>query len=133
MHRQHLLRARGKLQLGHGQQRTARAVHHKIGQGVVQRRRAVAAQLHTPALRLRMEAIAQQGQQHMGARKLGQQVGMHLPMARQRGGQNHGVQRRCLQLEADGAVDGLGIQIVIGIDGLRRARPALHLLLHHGG
>ncbi|MNN09313.1 hypothetical protein D3C81_1221910 [compost metagenome] len=66
----------GELDLRHAAVGAPQAVAQVVGDRVIEHRRAIAAQLHGPALAFRVEAVAQQRQHHMGMRQFGHAPGI---------------------------------------------------------
>ena len=79
-----------------------------------------------------MEAVAQQRDQHVQMAKLAHVLRVRVSMIRQRRGRQQRMDRRRLELESDRTVDRRGVQELIRIDRLRRARKAVDVFRHHG-
>ena len=56
-----------------------------------------------------------------------------LPHAGNRGRKNHRVQRWRLQLVANRPINGLGVEKMVAVNGLRCALPSLYFLFKHAG
>ena len=131
MQRQNLQGTGCKLDFHHREQGPAAAVHDVVGQGVVEHGGVVATELDLTARCALMEAIAHERQQGMVVWEGLEQIVLALADARHGGGKNKRMQWRGFELVADGTINGLGFQKMVGVNGLWRAVPGLDLLLEH--
>ncbi len=133
MHRRDALGASRELDLGHGEQRAPHAIPHVLRDRIVEHRRAGAGQRDGAAHGLGMEAVAQQRQHALQVGELAHHVRMAGAETGHGGRQQQRMQRRRLQLVADGPVDGVRVQEMVRVHRLRRARIAIHALLEQAG
>jgi hypothetical protein len=132
MHRHDRRRTGRELELRHREQRAPDTVPYERRQRIGEHRRAVGPEPHDPAAARRMEAVAQQREQHLSMGKGLHPVRMRRPDALIGHAEQHRMERRRLELEADRTVDRSVVQEVIGVDRLRRAGIGLDRLRHDG-
>ena len=79
-----------------------------------------------------MEAVAHQCKHDVGMGVLAEQLGLFLAKAGQVGAKKYRVQWCDFELEANRSVDGLGIQEMVRVNGLRCTVPRGHIVGHDG-
>ncbi|MNO78768.1 hypothetical protein D3C76_699200 [compost metagenome] len=133
MQRQHGLRAGGELDLRHAVEGATDAVPGVVGHPVVEHRGVVAAQAHRAFRAVRVEAVAHQGEDHVGVRQLFHAQGVVDAEAAKQGGGQRGLQRRHFQLVGHAPGDPVVPLEVVAVDRLRRAVERVDRLLELRG
>ncbi len=128
--RHHRLRARGELDLGHREEGAARAVPQVGRHRIVEVGSRVRAQPHAAAARLRVEAVAQQRNGHLGVGELRHQARVPLAETRQRDADEDRVHRRRLELVARRTVERMGVEEMVRIDRLWSAGVSVDATRH---